>query len=55
MASSNDGWVSSETRQIEDAVELAVRRVMRSGGEVEVLDSDQEVGEFENIGALLRY
>lgn len=48
-------YCNSETRQIEDAVELAVRRVMRSGGEVEVLDREQNVGEFENIGALLRY
>lgn len=40
---------------IPDAVELAVREVMRQGGEVEVLDPDQEVKGFEQIGALLRY
>lgn len=51
----NCPYCGGDTRQIEDAVELAVRRVMRSGGEVEVLDSDQDVGEFENIGGLLRY
>ena len=51
----NCPYCGGDTKQIEDAVELAVRRVMRSGGEVEVLDSDQDVGEFENIGGLLRY
>lgn len=40
---------------IPDAVELAVREVMRQGGEVEVLDRGQEVKGFEQIGALLRY
>ena len=41
--------------QIPDAVELAVRRVMQDGGEVEVLhDAGGEKG-FRGIGALLRY
>ena len=41
--------------EVVDAVELAVRRVMQAGGEVEVLDSSQEVKGFEQIGALLRF
>lgn len=40
---------------IQDAVELAVRRVMRDGGEVEVLRDDDGYKNFVNIGALLRY
>lgn len=40
---------------IPDAVELAVRQVMRSGGEVEVLHNEQGADLQENIGALLRY
>ncbi len=41
--------------QIPDAVEMAVRRVMQDGGEVEVLHSIAELSDFSNIGALLRY
>jgi hypothetical protein len=41
--------------QIPDAVELAVRQVMQSGGEVEVLRGDLAQGELNQIGALLRY
>ena len=48
-------YCGGEVEQIPDAVELAVRRVMQTGGEVEVLPSDQDVGEFDQIGALLRY
>lgn len=48
-------YCSSETSQVDDAAELAVRRVLRAGGEVEVLESDQDVGDFDQIGALLRY
>ena len=40
---------------VPDAVELAVRRTILAGGEVEVLDLDQEVKGFQQIGALLRY
>ena len=40
---------------ISDAVEMAVHQVMRSGGDVEVLQTDQLFGERENIGALLRF
>ncbi len=41
--------------EITDAVELAVHKVMQSGGEVEVLDPELEVKGFEQIGALLRF
>jgi peptide chain release factor subunit 1 len=41
--------------QITDAVELAVRKVMQTGGDVEVLHDDYKLGEFEHIGAVLRY
>ncbi len=40
---------------IPDAVELAVRQVMQSGGEVEFLHAETELREHESIGALLRY
>jgi peptide chain release factor subunit 1 len=41
--------------KITDAVELAVRRVMRDGGEVEVLRNFDPQKDFDSIGALLRY
>jgi peptide subunit release factor 1 (eRF1) len=41
--------------QIPDAVEMAVRRVMQSGGDVEVLHDNDAFGEKEPIGAILRY
>lgn len=40
---------------ISDAVELAVRQVMRTGGEVEVLHNEQEETAQMKIGAILRY
>ncbi|OGO28056.1 MAG: hypothetical protein A2Z16_04160 [Chloroflexi bacterium RBG_16_54_18] len=40
---------------IPDAVELAVRKVMQSGGDVEVLHDAQALREQGDIGALLRY
>lgn len=40
---------------VPDAVELAVRRAMLAGGEVEALDSQQEIKGFQQIGALLRF
>jgi len=41
--------------EIPDAVEMAVRNVLRTGGDVEVLQEGQEFGEGILIGALLRY
>jgi peptide subunit release factor 1 (eRF1) len=40
---------------IPDAVEMAVRNVMLSGGDVEVLHDGQSTEDFGNIAALLRY
>jgi peptide chain release factor subunit 1 len=42
-------------KQIPDAVEMAVRRVMQAGGEVEVVHDGDSLSDFGNIGALLRY
>jgi peptide chain release factor subunit 1 len=48
-------FCENQFEDIPDAVDLAVRRVMRDGGDVEVL-RNTEVGEdFDKIGALLRY
>lgn len=41
--------------RIPDAVELVVRRVMRDGGEVEVVHDNEKLKELGDIGALLRY
>lgn len=43
------------SEEIPDAVELAVRQTMISGGDVEVLRNEQVVKGFEMIGGLLRY
>ena len=51
----NCPFCDGETEQVPDAVEVAVRQVMRSGGEVEVLHNNQIGKGFDKIGALLRY
>lgn len=48
-------YCGGETTKIPDAVELAVRRVMQNGGDVEVLRQDNELAKYGHIGALLRY
>ncbi len=48
-------FCGSQFDQIPDAVEMAVHRVMKGGGEVEVLQHEHKVDGFINIGALLRY
>ncbi len=48
-------FCGSTFAKIPDAVEMAVRKAMQKGSEVEVLQQDQVVKGFENIGALLRY
>jgi peptide subunit release factor 1 (eRF1) len=48
-------FCGGETEAIPDVVELAVRQVMETGGDVEVLAKDQSIAGFEQIGALLRY
>lgn len=51
----NCPFCDSPTRQIPDAVETAVRKVMASGGDVDVLHNGQNIKGFDQIGALLRY
>lgn len=48
-------FCNNEFEEIADAVELAVRRVMRSGGEVEVVHNADALEEHGEIGAILRY
>lgn len=48
-------FCGGKAEQIPDAVELAVRYIMQSGGEVEVLRAEQVVKGFDHIGAILRY
>jgi peptide chain release factor subunit 1 len=48
-------FCGKEFEQINDAVEMAVRRVMQNGGDVEVLHGQETIKAFGNIGALLRY
>jgi peptide subunit release factor 1 (eRF1) len=48
-------FCSSALEEIEDAVELAVRQVMSTGGEVEIIEGSEELEHAGNIGALLRY
>lgn len=48
-------FCSNEFEEITDAVELAVRRVMRNGGEVEVVHDSEALVEQGGIGAILRY
>lgn len=48
-------YCGSQFEQITDAVEMAVHQVMKSGGDVEVLQHEHKVDGFDNIGALLRY
>ena len=44
-----------EFEEIQDAVELAVHRVMQNGGDVEVIHEGPALEEVGKIGALLRY
>jgi peptide subunit release factor 1 (eRF1) len=48
-------FCENKFEKIPDAVELAVRRVMRDGGEVEVLRDIEVQQDFDQVGALLRY
>jgi peptide subunit release factor 1 (eRF1) len=48
-------YCGGKAEQIPDAVELAVRQVMRSGADVEVLHPEQISNGFDRIGAILRY
>ncbi len=48
-------FCGSSIQQIPDVVEIAVRSVMRNGGEVEVIHLQEPVKGFIGIGAILRY
>ncbi len=48
-------FCGSNFNHIADAVEMAVYKVMKAGGDVEVIQNEHAVDGFENIGALLRY
>ncbi len=48
-------FCNSKFEKITDAVELAVRKVLLDGGEVDVLHENQTLSKHGNIGGLLRY
>jgi peptide subunit release factor 1 (eRF1) len=48
-------YCGGQVKSIPDAVELAVRQVMQSGGEVEVLRQNETLAAKGRIGAMLRY
>jgi len=48
-------FCGNQFERIQDAVELAVRKVLQSGGDVEVLQGDISLKDHGHIGALLRY
>ncbi len=48
-------FCQGEFEKIADAPELAVRRTLRNGGEVDVLHNNAKLAEHGHIGAVLRY
>jgi peptide subunit release factor 1 (eRF1) len=48
-------FCSSNFAKIPDAVDLAVRRVLEEGGDVDMLHENSKLAEHGKIGALLRY
>lgn len=48
-------FCSKDFETIPDAVEHAVRKVLQSGGDVEILQGDTTLEKYGHIGALLRY
>lgn len=48
-------FCSGSFTEMPDAVEMAVRRVLKNGGEIEVLHDHAELNRIGKIGALLRY
>lgn len=48
-------YCQAEMQSIPDAVELAIRHVLKSGGEVEIVQPQDELEGAGGIGALLRY
>ncbi len=47
-------FCGGEMKEIPDAVEMAIRRVMKDGGEVEIIHDNEDIKAF-GIGGLLRY
>lgn len=48
-------FCGNQFEHIPDAVELAVRQVLQSGGEVDFLHDNKKMAEIGGIGAILRY
>jgi hypothetical protein len=48
-------FCNSTFTEIPDAVDLAVRRVLEEGGDVDILQENPKLDEHGKIGALLRY
>lgn len=48
-------YCEAEMEEISDAIDLAIREVMRSGGDVEIVQRTAALEEAGGIGALLRY
>jgi peptide chain release factor subunit 1 len=48
-------FCGSSVEEIEDAVEMAVHKVLSDGGEVEVIHNNKKLEKAGRIGALLRY
>ncbi len=48
-------YCGSKFQEIPDAIEMAVHKVLKAGGDIEVLQHQHKVSGFENIGAILRY
>jgi peptide chain release factor subunit 1 len=48
-------FCGSDFEEIPDVVEMAVRKVIGSGGDVQVLHDDDALADYQHIGALLRY
>ncbi|MFM8320815.1 MAG: hypothetical protein ACKOC5_07855 [Chloroflexota bacterium] len=48
-------FCDGDTEVVPDAIELAVRKAMECGADVEVLQQEQQLKGFDSIGALLRY
>lgn len=48
-------YCGNEFEKIPDVVEMAVRKIMQGGGEIEVLHDNEGLEQHEQIGAMLRY
>jgi len=48
-------YCDGKLEEVADTIEVAVRNVIRSAGDVEIIRRDQDITGFNQIGALLRY